>query len=1251
MNSKNLPLKFALFVLLPILLSIFVLYQKGLKEGIDLRGGHSLVFEIRTNDREVQDLQGQAKNLEQEIAAAKPEKNAKAEEELNRVRQNIDRIKAAQGNEANLPERIIAILKNRIDPHGLLSLEWRPMGRNRIEVRMPAARKETQTLQNAYLEAITNLETANIQPSSIGRVMAASGPARQELIGTLVPKGSEQAKQLETLAGVRDQMNQLQAKIAELTGQMEAGTLSTAEGKKQRDAAQAELGNIRIKYSDTMESLQGANINAAALQATLRLYVSQPEKDTLKKDDVNKRTEQFDKALNTLLAKHQSRAEAIKDVVAKYEKWADSRQGLDDPSDLKRLIAKSGVLEFRIAPQPGKDIDPATVQKYLRDLQDNGPDAGKRRNDELQWFPIRGEREGYERLVVGSWGGKEYLLLHNRNPHQLLRGSSETWRLTAAYPGNDQYGRPAVDFQFDSRGAKLFYALTNEHIGKPMAILLDDEVYSAPNINSAISDRGIIEGKFTDQEVQDLVKTLEAGSLPARLATEDTPSGKIAKPVSENTFGPSLGAENLRMATWAGMVGVIAVSVFMIGYYHFAGLIAVFAMLMNLVLTLGAMGLLNAVLTLPGIAGLILAVGMAVDANVLIYERLREEQEKGQSVRMALKNGYERAFSAIFDSNITTLLSCLILGWLGSEEIRGFAITLGLGVVFNLFTAVTVTRWIFQWMLEKRLITKPLKLFKIIGVPNVDWMGKRYYFWAFSGITMVLGIVSLFSQGSSNIWGIEFSSGTQSVIRFHDDTVLNHKGKNVLPDDLNVAEMLGEEAALKGHQKFKDTAKVEQILDPNHLSNFLRANFPENVKEFASVQAEQKITASQWKQAKLRDEAFKLLDKNGDGVLSKDELAKLPTSVYQVATTESRVSVVSEIARAAFGKEIAARSRLAFKMFPGGKVDRLGVEVGASGWAKITPAMIQTADKANQPDLTDFEGGAVFVVQDVSPAVSTSEMVQRISNLRAQPDFSTQMLNPTKVIDLNAGADGTASSFAVLIRPAEPIGRNEAAWNEFIGNESKLLTSALIREEALETTNFDPAIAGEMETSAIFAIVLAWVVMMGYLWVRFGSSRWGVAALLCVFHDLIIMVGMVALSGWLYQTVVGKALLIEPFKIDLTMIAALLTIIGYSVNDTIVVFDRIRENRGKLLTVSPQIINHSINQTLSRTILTPTTVILTVLIMYIWGGPGIHAFNYAMLIGILFGTYSSIAVAAPLLMGFKEAVMHQASGTTVPAAK
>jgi SecD/SecF fusion protein len=304
---------------------------------------------------------------------------------------------------------------------------------------------------------------------------------------------------------------------------------------------------------------------------------------------------------------------------------------------------------------------------------------------------------------------------------------------------------------------------------------------------------------------------------------------------------------------------------------------------------------------------------------------------------------------------------------------------------------------------------------------------------------------------------------------------------------------------------------------------------------------------------------------------------------------------------------------------------------------------IEAVQDIEETDLLEkFQGGVMFVVGQVTPAVDEREVLQRIRILRQQTigdkDLRGLAHNETEARLLGMDAQGRPE-FAVVVRPSE----TPANWDEFARKEEQLLTEALHREEALIVSNFDAQIAGETRGLAIVAIVLSWGAIVLYVWLRFGSIQWGLAAVICLIHDVIIVVGLVAVSGWLHDTFLGRAMGISSFKIDLAMIAAVLTVIGYSVNDTIVVFDRIRENRGKLKTISASTINLSINQTLARTLLTSSTTFIVVFVMYAWGGTGIRHFNFALLAGILFGTYSSVAVASPLLMGFRKALIARAA--------
>jgi SecD/SecF fusion protein len=1206
MNAKNLPLK---FTILSILVAVCV-WSVAFTEpnySIDLKGGHSLVYEMYLKETDTKDI----------------------------------------------VDKTVSILKQRLDPLGLRGLVITSLVGNRIEIRMPAAKAESQGAKIEYMRSLDKLKGGNLRRSDLQRVLYARDEIRrdQAIDGLSATNDPNKLRALvaDYLAIQKAQAdyNAADAQLPSAKTDAERKTLQEA-----KDKADAELKNRRIAYMDKERDLLDAgNVNILRLQTIVRNYVSPVERVAMLKesakreDEINDQMNRYRASLKRLREENPTRQAHIDEVAQAYEKWSNVRQYLDDPADLKRMISKAGVLEFRISPVvPESSGEPRITKeqrdRFLKILREEGPEGLQKRHEGFGWFPIRGEREGYANLVVADYEGRDYMLLYDQPGSMMLGGTraEQAWRLDDAAPGVDQFNKPAVDFKFDATGAKLFSRLTSDHINHAMAILLDDEVYSSPNIRSAISERGQVTG-VKRNEVTELVHTLQSGSLPARINPN---------PVAENTFGPAMGQENLRLAKTVAIWSVVAVSVFMIIYYHIPGAIAVLAMFINTLFTLGAMNLvLNVAYSLPGIAGIILSIGMAVDANVLIYERLREEQAKGLSIRQALKNSYERAFSAIFDSNITTLLSCAILGWVGTEEVRGFAITLGLGVVFNLFTAVTMTRWLFQVMLEKRIVTRALSMFHIIRTPNIDWMGKRYYFWGISIVTAVLGIIALAMQGS-DIWGIEFSSGTRAVIRLKDSALLGDPDKGgaaSLPNDAIVRKLFGQKARAGGYEKLLSTATVTTVADPGRLDGFMKRH---------DRNGDGKIEMSEWP-AENRG-FFEALDQLGDrnGVLTRDVLSRrLPPASYEISTTETRVPVIQAVAREAFGTALVQRQAIEYALMQGRQQRNLNVALNSEGYARITRTVAERADQAYRSQLLDYvdtkESGALFVIDCTTP-VTADDVNERIRQMRFQPDFSAQALSSWEVIGL-AGADANARTFkelAIIVKPVEPVAPDSKAWTAFVAGEKKLLEEALRRVEAMETTNFDPAIAGETAQAAIMALILAWVAMIAYLWIRFGSLRWGLAAVIMLVHDTVIVTGMVGISDWLHRTYLGSWLGIDSFKLDLTMVTAILTMIGYSVNDTIVVYDRIRENRGKLTALTPTLINASINQTLSRTLLTSSTVFLVLLIMYIWGGPGVHGFSYAMLIGVIDGTYSSIAVAAPLLLGFKAALISRTEAA-VPA--
>ncbi len=318
--------------------------------------------------------------------------------------------------------------------------------------------------------------------------------------------------------------------------------------------------------------------------------------------------------------------------------------------------------------------------------------------------------------------------------------------LADAYVEPGELGLPEVSFRLSKEGAKAFGRLTGANVNRRLAIVLDGKVKSAPVIQSRITDAGRISGRFTREESHDLAIVLRAGALPAPITIEE-----------ERTVGPSLGKDSINAGLMAIAAGGLLIILFMLLYYQFAGLIAIVALALNLLLILGGLGYLHATLTLPGIAGMILTLGMAVDANVLIYERIREELQAGRPLSLAISAGYEKAFSAIFDSNITTLIAAFFLYWFGTGSIRGFATTLGIGIIASMFTAIFITRIIFEALLGMGRL-KRLSMLQFVKETKIDFVGKQGWCFALSSVLMIGSVVAFIARGPDR-YGIDFSGG------------------------------------------------------------------------------------------------------------------------------------------------------------------------------------------------------------------------------------------------------------------------------------------------------------------------------------------------------------------------------------------------------------------------------------------------------------------------------------------------------------
>ncbi len=346
--------------------------------------------------------------------------------------------------------------------------------------------------------------------------------------------------------------------------------------------------------------------------------------------------------------------------------------GVDDPQRVKELIGKTAFLEFRLTEFPWNGGGVASRADILANY-------GGKLPDNVEIFPSNERDQATGRVVSTSY--------HAVQKRQVITGRD----LKAASPSQGQLGQPVVLFHLSAEGARFFGEATAANIGRGLAILLDNEIVSAPTINARITDSGIIEGNFSQQEVMDLVTTLRSGALPASITF-----------LEDRTVGPSLGQDSIEAGLRAGLYGSLLSVLFMLIVYRFAGVNAIFALALNVILIFGSLAAFGATLTLPGIAGIVLTIGMAVDASVLVFERIKEELRAGKTVRSAIDAGFSNAMSSIVDANITTLIAALFLFQFGTGPVRGFAVTLSIGIFGTLFCGVFVSRWLFDLLYANR---------------------------------------------------------------------------------------------------------------------------------------------------------------------------------------------------------------------------------------------------------------------------------------------------------------------------------------------------------------------------------------------------------------------------------------------------------------------------------------------------------------------------------------------------------------------
>ncbi|HVZ93061.1 MAG TPA: protein translocase subunit SecD [Phycisphaerales bacterium] len=1090
---------------------------------------------------------------------------------------NVD---VEQAESATVIDRTIAVLKDRVNPSGLFEIDFRKQGTDQIEITMPLPTEEVKDLKRAYEAELAKLHDYELDVDAFEVAMRKTGAERESALQAMMDTPARKS----LLQPVYDALHEVDS-----TRKAYAAAKSTATPEELNKLLEA-AGAAEVALDTARQRVLHGLVSVDELRDIMELPSDPVRIRDTKAMTVTLMPSRREKALagfKERLSGVTGGEELLNRIAAAHDTYSKKRRGLDDPADLQRLLQGAGVLTFRIAVTPSEL--PEEVARLRNELKTRGADYVQ--SDKARWYPMHKEdgwfkdTASYEamtadpaayfaanyRLVAEARDGQIYFLLFDQPGLRLTKAEGD-WALTNSGRTTDQLGRPAIRFDLDAQGGRLMGDLTEKNVGKPMAVLLDDRVYTAPNLNSRIAGSGIIEGTFTNEEIDYVIKTMAAGSLQAKLSP---------KPISVSTQGPELGKDNLDRGLKACVVSFIIVGAFMVVYYFGPGLVAVVGMFATAIMVLGAMSLQQAAFTLPGIAGIALTFGVAVDSNVLIYERLREEVAAGKDIRTALRLAYQRAGAAIIDSNVTHLITTVILGYTGTPEIKGFAITLGIGVIATMFMSLVITRVIMVLLIDKLHIqamkySLPLVIPALQRAmhPHVKWLSLRWVFWGFSAAACVASIILIVKEGPE-LLDSEFRGGTSITISLVEPAKADGSARAPIK--------------MTRHQVEERIAKIEGT-----------------------------------------DAAFKELV-NADIVPLNADADGVTSDKFTIRTTIADSELIGHAIVREFRDNIETTPALVFEKW----------NTASSADAPVYPVFEGklganiNRDNVQNP-VEKFIGGVVIVLDGLdknTPPPTRDELKRRLDHVRDQGAFPTAQRRDSQLIVID-GTNNAVKSAAVVVVDPRVSAYDQAAWRTQLADvEWKLVQEGLTKSSTLAgVQSFSPQVAQSFRTQAIIASLLSLLGISIYVWVRFGSVRYAAAALIPLVHDVIVALGFVGLSSVLYDAFPSvSAIGIRPYRIDMGMVAAVLTIIGYSLSDTIVVLDRIRENRGKLAYASASVINDAINQTMSRTFITSGTIIFSLVVILLYGGDSVASFSYTLLIGIIVGTYSSIAIAAPFV--------------------
>ena len=708
--------------------------------------------------------------------------------------------------------------------------------------------------------------------------------------------------------------------------------------------------------------------------------------------------------------------------------------------------------------------------------------------------------------------------------------------------------RPMVTFGMDAQGSIQLGELTGSNINSPLAIVLDDQILQSPNIQSRISSNGQITGDFTDQEVTSIVTILKGGSLPTKPVL-----------ISRNTVGALLGKKAVASSFQAILIGLVLVFISISIFYLLAGMVANFALAFNILAVLAYVACFRQTLTLPGVAGILLTIGMAIDANILIFERVREERDRGKTLLQSLTTGYQRAFSVIFDSNLTTVITGVVLFNFGTGPVKGFAITLIAGIIISFVSALFVTRLILSWFLNVRPGMK-LRMNRVFSTPTIKFSNIQKPFLLVSCLVIVGSWMVVVPKGMDN-YGIDFTGGARVGFTLSEPKLRDE-----------VQAMVEEFTAPAATDENKALFTGFRLQELNSVSG-------EPGRDFILMTS---------------------IDKDDAAAVSKD------------AAAASAAEKVREKLEAKLKERgLLLPSPFSVNWQDTGATSSLVLDVNLEGAGEFTPANLQEKVNAVLESDDRAKKNDAFSGLKAESCSQVSEEKDQSPVSRYQLKFAAFTPSPT------------ASAAGKGIPSREQA---EAAARKVFSDES-ITALGTLSEPFSTVSTVGATVSSDLQQKAIIAFFISILGIVFYVSLRF-EFYFGLAAIAALVHDVLISIGVIALTDSFFP---------DSFtvKINLPEVAALLTIIGYSINDTIVVFDRIRENLkiyGKKKLTFKECIDLSINQTLSRTVLTSVTTLMTVCSLLFLGGEAIRGFAFTFLIGLIAGTYSSVFVASPILL-------------------